>query len=274
MGRVVVVLGEVGGRVRARRRDAGSVVLTARDAVLLEIAAHQYGLPLDLLSDVLGVSAQAVHAVVGRWRRAGWVRTGKVDAGAMWVWPSRTLARELLGWDVPGWMPRPTVSGHVRAVAATRLYRVGLEVGRWVSERELQHRTGWRPRGAPVPHMPDGVEIFPDGRRVLVEVELSRKTRSRYLEPPPVNGGADMVKGLLSTVVERARELDCVGVMYWCAPNVLKQVQDVVGEFVERDRARRARARDPEAWGAEVRWAIRDISEVPCWEPGPHRSAR
>ncbi len=268
------MLGEVGKPVRAKRRDAGSVVLTARDAVLLEILAHQYGLPLDLLSNTLGVSAQAAHAVVGRWKRAGWVRTGRVDVGAMWVWPSRTLARELLGWDVPGWMPRPTVSGHVRAVGAVRLARVGLEVGRWESERELQHRTGWRPRGVPVPHMPDGVEVLPDGRRVLVEVELSRKTRSRYLEPAPVNGGADMAAGLLSTVVERARDLECVGIMYWCAPNVLKQVQDVAGEFLERDRARRARARNPELLGPEVRWAIRDISEIPCWAPGPHPSSR
>ncbi|WP_226358723.1 hypothetical protein [Pseudonocardia sp. ICBG601] len=268
------MLGEVGERVRARRRDAGSVVLTARDTGLLEIAAHQYGLPLDLLSSVLGVSAQAAHAVVGRWKRAGWVCTGKVDAGAMWVWPSRTLVRELLGWDVPGWRPRQTVSGHVRAVAAVRFHRVGLDVGRWVSERTLQHLTGWRPRGVPVPHMPDGVEVFPDGRRALVEVELSRKTRSRYLESPPKNGEADMVKGLLSTVVARARELECVGVMYWCAPNVLGQVQDVAGEFLERDRARRARARSPEALAPQLKWAIRDITEVPCWEPAPRRSAR
>lgn len=252
-------------RSRAKRRDAGVVRQTARDAVLLEIVAHQYGVPLDLMENVLGVTPQAAHAVVGRWKRAGWVRSGKVDAGAMWVWPSRSMARALLGWDVPDWVPRPTVAGHVRAVAAVRLYRIGLDVGRWESERTLQHRVGWRPRGESVPHVPDGVEVLPDGRRVLVEVELTAKTRSRYLEPVARNGETDMVRGLLSNVVERARELECVGVMYWCAPEVLKQVQDVAGEFVERDRARRSRSRSPELLGPEVRWAIRDIEEVPGW---------
>ncbi len=64
-------------RVRAKRVDVGGVRQTERDAVLMEVMAHQYGLPEDLLGSVLGVSAQSVQSVMLRWKRAGWVRSGR-----------------------------------------------------------------------------------------------------------------------------------------------------------------------------------------------------
>ncbi len=256
-------------RVRAKRRDVGGVRQTERDAVLMEVMAHQYGLPEDLLGSVLGVSVQSVML---RWKRAGWVRSGKVDAGATWFWLGQGQARECLGWDTPGWRPTPPVVGHVRAVAAVRFHRVGLDVGRWVSERTLQHQVGWRRKGERVRHVPDGVEVRPDGRRILTEVELTAKTRSRYLEPRPQDGSGDMAAGLLSDVEARARELGCMGVVYWCAPRILERVRDVVEEYVARTRERRGRARDPQALGPELRWAVRSLEEVPCWEP--RRAAR
>ena len=248
----------------------GAVRQTARDAVVLEVMAHQYGLPLDLLAPVLGVSASRASGVVSRWRRAGWVRSGRVDSGSTWVWPVRSRARELLGWEVSEWAPRPAVCGHVRAVAATRLHRVGLNSERWESERFWQHQVGWRHRrGERVPHLPDGVEILPDGRRLLVEVELTAKSRSRYLDGSPGRVSSDRVSGLLSDVASRARELECAGVVYWCAPKVLKVVQEVVGEYAERVRESRARVPLPEGAWPDPRWAVRDISEVPGWRVEP-----
>lgn len=250
-------------RQRAKRIDAGMVRQTARDVAFLEFMAHQYGMPMDLVAQAAGVSMPRTYALVSRWKRAGWVKTGKVDAGPTWVWPTKSTARQYLGWDAAEWTPRATTTQHVRAVAAVRLHQVGLDLERWISERTLRHEGGYRVKGQTEPHLPDGVEILADGRRVLVEVELTAKSPGRYLEP--ARQTFEAYDGLLLKIQNRARQLGCVGVAYWCAPAALPVVSWAVAEFQER--IRRAQKGKPN----DVQWFVCKLEEVPGWEvPGQH----
>lgn len=244
-------------RQRARRIDAGVVRQTARDVAFLEFMAHQYGMPMDLVAQAAGVSMPRTYALVSRWKRAGWVKTGKVDTGPTWVWPTKSTARQYLGWDAAEWTPRATTTQHVRAVAAVRLHRVGFDLERWISERTLRHEGGYRVRGQTEPHLPDGVEVLADGRRVLVEVELTAKAPSRYLEP--ARQTFEAYDGLLLEIQNRARQLGCVGVAYWCAPAALDVVQRSVVDFQER--IRRAQKGKPN----DVQWFVCKLEEVPGW---------
>ncbi|WP_264198403.1 hypothetical protein [Pseudonocardia sp. ICBG601] len=243
---------------------------TARDAAVLEVLAQQYGLPQDVLASVLGVSLSRASGLVSRWKQAGWARAGQIDGGARWVWPSRVMARELLGWDPGPWMPRPGCVAHVRAVGALRLHRVGLDVGRWESHRALAHQAAEMARAAQAMrsvHVPDGVQVMRDGRRLLVQVELSLRARSVYLEPAPTDGRADWPQGLLADVASRARELECMGVVWWCPPQVVAPLEAVMSEFAARSSVRRARS--GAVLPAGLRWAVKSLAEVPCWRPGP-----
>lgn len=238
-------------RERKTRRDAGTVRQTARDAQMLELMAHTYGLPLDLVRAGLGVGMPRVYQLAQRWRDAGWVRMAQVDAGPSWVWPTREVARQMLGWDAD-WSPRATTTGHARAAAALRLHQVGLDLDRWISERTLRHEEGgYRRKGQTEKHTPDGVEILPDGRRVLIEVELTAKSPERYVVP----GSSDAFpNGLLAEISNRAHDLGCSAVAYWCAPQIRPVVERAVAEFRRRDRG-------PQP----VQWFVRDLSEVPGW---------
>lgn len=257
---------------RARRVDAGVVRQTGRDAVVLEWLAHMYGAPVDVVGNVMGVSEDRLGQLVRRWIRAGWVGRDYVDAGAVWVWPRKLVANRFLGWDAREWKPRPTVAGHVRAVGAVRAYLCGLELDRWVSERQLWHEWGWRVRDRNVPHMPDGVEIRSDGSRVLVEVELTSKTRSRYIGDA---GGGHVVNGVLEDVRKRAVDLGCSSVAYWCAPHVVSVIEGVVGEYRRREVARNeARVRGGYEVVEPVVWAVRSLEGVRGWAPTARPSGR
>jgi len=242
---------------RRRRSDRGSVRQTARDALFLEFMAHQYGMPMDLVAQAAGVSMPRAYALVSRWKKAGWVSTGRVDAGPTWVWPTRAMATQYLGWDAPAWRPLASMTPHVRAVAAVRLHQVGLDPTRWISERTLRHEGGYRVKGQREPHLPDGVEILADGRRVLVEVELTAKSPGRYLEP--ARQTFEAYDGLLLEIQNRARQLGCVGVAYWCAPAALDVVRRSVVDFQERiRRSQKGRPND-------IQWFVWRLKEVPGW---------
>lgn len=245
-------------RQRAKRVDAGVVRQTARDAQLLEWMSHMYGLPLDLIQRGLDIGQVRTYQLAQRWEKAGWTRRGKPDAGPTWVWPTRTTARQYLGWDAAEWVPRATTAAHTRAVAAVRLHRAGLALDRWESERSLRHEQGYRKRGQTEPHMPDGIEVLEDGTRVLVEVELTAKSPARYIESNAQS--FDVLNGLLLQVSNRAHELGCQAVAYWCAPAALPVVQRAVNEFVGR--LRRGRGHDP---ATETRWYVNRLEDVPGW---------
>ena len=243
-----------------RRRDAGQVRMTSRDAEVLEVMAHQYGLPLDLIRRGLKVGMPRVYQLVQRWKRAGWVETSGVDRGPTWVYPTRATAQRFLGWDrVPDWAPRSTTAQHTRAAAAVRLHQAGLDLDRWVSERSLRHDQGWRQQGRKEPHTPDGIEILPDGRRVLIEVELTAKQRARYIDQP-LSTSPSVHRGLLLEISNRADQLGCDAVAYWCAPHVVRQVQEVVTEYEQREEIPSERAGRGRKY-----WYVRNLEEVPGW---------
>ena len=65
----------------ARRADAGSVRLSGRDVAGLLLAGDMYGTPYDLLASFLGVQPARLRGIVARWRRAGYVATGRLGPG-------------------------------------------------------------------------------------------------------------------------------------------------------------------------------------------------
>ncbi|WP_226360944.1 hypothetical protein [Pseudonocardia sp. ICBG1142] len=103
---------------------------------------------------------------------------------------------------------------------------------------------------------------------MLVQVELSLRARSAYLEARPPGGSADWAPGLIADVAERARVLECMGVVWWCPPQVVASLEEVVSEFADRSSARRARAGSGVVLPAGLRWAVKSLAEVPCWRPG------
>lgn len=227
-------------RQRKQRSDAGEIRQTSRDAVLLEWMSHMYGLPQDLLQHGLDVSQVRTYQLVRRWRDAGWVQTGRHEPGRTWVWPTRGVATQYLGWET-NWAPKPTTVPHTRAVAALRLHRSGWDLSRWISERQLRHEAGgYRKRGKAEPHLPDGIEVLPDGRRVLIEVELTAKSPQRMWE-------------VIQDVDIRAGELNCSAVGYWVTPGAARIVQDAI------ERHRRE-------WGDRTPFYVSSIEEVPGWK--------
>lgn len=165
---------------RQRRVDAGVVRQTARDAKALEWLSQMYAAPLDLIAELCGTTEHRAYALVSRWRKAGWAEAGKIDAGPMWVWPTRATATAYLGWDAGTYRPRPSTAVHMRAVAEARLKLAPADLTAWKSERQIRHdRQGWKTQGQAIEHTPDGVWFLPSGREVHVEVELTAKSPER-----------------------------------------------------------------------------------------------
>ena len=74
----------------AHRADAGSVRLGGRDVAGLLLTGDMYGAPYDLLAAFLGVAPARLRGVVARWRRAGYVQTGRLGPGPEWCWLTRS----------------------------------------------------------------------------------------------------------------------------------------------------------------------------------------
>lgn len=160
-----------------------AVVLTERDAEALRWIGEQYAVRRDVGAVLLGqlggrapLSEGGVRRVENRWEKAGLVGRGSVTGSAIWVWLThRGMNTTGLRWTA--WQPTPWRLAHVHAVAVTRLaLQCQLSDATWVCERELRAvaaRLG--DRG----HLPDGIVVLGDGRRVAVEVELTPKSPGR-----------------------------------------------------------------------------------------------
>lgn len=160
-----------------------AVEFTRRDTEALRWIAEQYAVRRDVEAVVLGqlagrgpLSEGGARRVETRWEKAGLVHCSPVTGSAVWVWLTRRgMNRAGLPWTP--WQPTPWRLAHVHAVAVTRLaLRYQLPDATWVCERELRAvaaRVG--DRG----HLPDGIIVLGDGRRVAVEVELTPKAPRR-----------------------------------------------------------------------------------------------
>ena len=171
----------------ARRADAGSVRLSGRDVAGLLLAGDMYGTPYDLLASFLGVQPARLRGIVARWRRAGYVATGRLGPGPAWCWLTRS------GLAVTGQhytVARPALArlAHIRAVLAIRL---SLEAGDayrdgrawWRSERRIRAAAGGQVGGG---HVPDAEVFWPDllasgypGQCWAIEAELTPKPLAR-----------------------------------------------------------------------------------------------
>ncbi len=236
-------------KARRRRSDVGAVRQTARDVQLLTWIAQQYAVPMDLLAVLMGNrSMSSAYSLVNRWKKAGWVQSGQVDAGPPWVWPTQSTAAAFLERKVTNWRPGLARVAHLRAAAAVRLHRTGADLTRWIGERELTTRKflgeGDRPG-----HRPDGIEVLSDGRRVAIEIELTPKNPQRYWSPVTESG-------LLLEVANAARDAGSREVAYWTT----REVRPVLARAIEQhDRVKGGRENS-------IRWHLMDIEEVPGWK--------
>jgi len=154
--------------VRERPGRPGGAALRGlgdRDIDGMLYTADMYGLPVDLLAEVLGGSVPQARAAVVRWRRLGLAESAHPVPGPGWVWLTRA------GLAVCGrrYVARPLTLpklAHIRATAAVRL---ALEAtpgyqraeAFWRSERRLRARSGGRTGLRE--HLPDGEVHWPDG---------------------------------------------------------------------------------------------------------------
>lgn len=169
--------GEVRGRLRRRRADAGSVRLSNRDRELLRLVGEQYAVSVEQLARLIGRTYRTGRWLRDRWRAAGWIESRQLAAGGpSLLWLTGTGAR-LCGSLYRLWRPNAALAGHVEAVVELRLLlERQLCLGRWICERSLA-KDRRRP-SLDDAHLPDALLERPHGP-VAIEVELTQKSRVR-----------------------------------------------------------------------------------------------
>jgi hypothetical protein len=159
-----------------------------REAAGLLFAAEMYGLQLDHLAAVLGVTQARARAIAARWRTRRQAETARLGPGGPWTWLTRA---GLAACGLPYTAAPPALGrlAHIRAVVAVRLAlesapRYAAGRGYWRSERRLRARMGGRVGLRQ--HIPDGEVHWPDGTGVpwagecwAIEAELTPKTAAR-----------------------------------------------------------------------------------------------
>ena len=124
-----------------------------------------YGLQLDQLAAVLGVTQRRASAIVAGWNADGLADAARLGPGQRWVWLTRA---GLASCGLPYLAGAPGLArlAHLRAVTAIRLALAATELyaagnGYWRSERRLRARIGGRIGLRE--HVPDGELHWPDG---------------------------------------------------------------------------------------------------------------
>lgn len=154
----------------------------------LVFVAEMYGVQLDQLATVLGVSRRRVSAVVAGWRAAGNAQAAVLSPGPRWVWLTRA-GLATCGLPYSAGSPGLSRLAHLRAVTQVRLALMATPQftaggAYWRSERRLRARLGGRIGLRE--HMPDGEVHWPDGTGYpwagecwAIEAELTPKTSAR-----------------------------------------------------------------------------------------------
>jgi hypothetical protein len=162
--------------------------LTERDLRGLVFTAEMYGLQLDLLAQLLGLTPERTRPVIARWRKLGYAESARIGPGRPWAWLTR---RGLTACGLRYTAVPPALSrlAHLRATAVVRLALEsagGYQRAQayWRGERRLRARMGGRVGTRE--HVPDGEIHFPYGEGSVyqgecwaVEAELTRKTVPR-----------------------------------------------------------------------------------------------
>jgi hypothetical protein len=163
--------------------------LAGCDIDALVFTAEMYGVQLDQLAAVLGVSAERARAVAARWRNLGLAESARLGPGPPWVWVTRP-GLAACGLRYTAAPPALARLAHIRAVTAIRLALQATTAYQrarafWRGERKL--RTGGRIGLRD--HLPDGELHWPDKAAVswagecwAIEAELTPKTVARTVE--------------------------------------------------------------------------------------------
>ena len=185
------------GNARARHADTATVRLSQRDIDGLLLCGEHYGVPYDLLADALHVHSKRLEKITARWRRAGYVATGRLGPGPGWCWLTRD-GMTATGLGFPATRPALARLAHIRAVLAARLWLAAGQTwadGRawWHSERRLRAD---QPAAGRREHVPDAEIHWPSidgspyaGQVWAIEVELT---------PKPIARTTGIMTGLLS----------------------------------------------------------------------------
>src|SRR5437870_12434106 len=101
---------------RGRRSDYGSFRASERDTELLYLVGEQYGLTLPQLARLIGRSPHTARALRDRWKRAGWIGSGKLAVQApSFVWLSGRGAAVAQS-PYRAWQPNHGLALHIEAV--------------------------------------------------------------------------------------------------------------------------------------------------------------
>ncbi|MDO3651178.1 hypothetical protein [Nocardia mangyaensis] len=158
-----------------------SVRLSPRDMVALTILTEMYGAPLDVVAAMLGVSINRAYRITAKWEAARMLSARRVRPvpGPSWVVPTRSAAESLLGRPTRFWVPSPKMAAHTKAVLQLRLALVGLDLDRWVSERQLRSEVSPTAPGQVRTHIHDGRFYTEAGDLIAVEVEVTTKNAAQ-----------------------------------------------------------------------------------------------
>ncbi|MEV6659472.1 hypothetical protein [Nocardia fluminea] len=178
--------------------------LTSREMVLLTVLSDMYGAPLDLVAQMLGVSESRAYRIVRKLRKTRMVSElgMRPVPGPSWITPTRSTADALLGRSTKYWMPSPKMAAHTRTVLEVRLALVGMDLDRWISERQLRSEIPMAMPGETRPHIHDGRYINTNGELIAVEVELTAKNLRA-------------AKSAIAQAVQSARAAECAGLTYY-----------------------------------------------------------
>lgn len=211
-----------------------------------------YGVQLDQLATVLGMSEQRAGGFALRWRRLQYAESARLGPGRPWIW----LTRRGLGvCGLPYTATAPALSrlAHIRAVAAVRLAMQATASyaeadAYWRSERRLRARAGGRvglrehfPDAEihwPDSASPDGASVAWAGECWAVEAELTRKTVAR-------------TAAIMTEILTRTGDYGCPAaearvpgseprharVLYLCSPAARRTVaraRDALGGYAAR----------------------------------------
>ena len=221
-----------------------------------------YGVQLDHLARVLGVSEARARAIAAGWRSRRLAESARLGPGTPWLWLTRTgLASCGLAYSAAP--PALARLAHIRAVISVRLALESVAVyaaagAYWRGERRLRARAGGRVGLRE--HLPDGEVHWPSeagvawaGECWAIEAELTRKTVSRttaimreLLTRTGDYGGPAADARVRGRAARHAR------VLYVCAPAALSTVtraRAALGSAAARVEIRRL---PPDATGSQT----------------------
>jgi len=163
--------------------------LAGCDIDALTFTAEMYGVQLDQLAAVLGVSVERARGVAVRWRGLGLAESARLGPGPPWVWATRPgMAACGLGYTAGP--PPLSRLAHVRAVTAVRLALQGTTAYQrarpfWRGERRIRAAV----RASLRDHLPDGELHWPAGAALswagecwAVQAELTHQAVTRTSE--------------------------------------------------------------------------------------------